>query len=54
MMKKTNHITIRLSDEELDHIVKKAKATGVKRSRYIRNLIIDDIESNIIEVDVTL
>lgn len=52
-MKKTNHITIRLSNEELDHIAKKANATGVKRSEYIRNLIINDIGSDIIEVDLT-
>jgi predicted DNA binding CopG/RHH family protein len=53
-MKRTNHITIRLSDIELEKIVKKANAQGVTRSAYIRNCLVKDIESDIIEVNVVL
>jgi predicted DNA binding CopG/RHH family protein len=40
-MKRKNHITIRLSDTELEQIERKASEIGVTRSEYMRISSID-------------
>ena len=53
-MKRDNHITIRLSDTELEQIERKANEKGVTRSEYIRLCLeeyeLDEILSEIDEI----
>jgi predicted DNA binding CopG/RHH family protein len=53
-MKRDNHITIRLSDEELVHIENKVKEYGVTRSEYMRIRLINFENENIKSTTVYL
>lgn len=53
-MKRDNHITIRLSDEELVQIEDKANENGLTRSEYMRLRSIDKEQEKIESINVII
>jgi predicted DNA binding CopG/RHH family protein len=53
-MKRDNHITIRLSDEELIQIESKSSENGVTRSEYMRLRSMESQQQNLESVHIEL